>query len=964
MSVIPLYHKSPQQSRLKGARFNRFFSLKIFCLATLLFNLFPIRHTIAKNLLPSSYSLNIRFSESSRTVYIQERITIRNISSFDLDTIYLHLSPNAFTSPRSRYYQESENTLNEPLNLNIQEVSVNQNSCPFIFNGLTSLAMIPSSPLKIGDTIRVALTFTITIPEGNHNYCPSYNGTNFRLLNFYAKTERLTTRGWTPLSYQTLKPSCIAPAEHTLQIRLPGNYSVISSLDIMTVTDTLENEKIYHFRTDRIRDLAIAFSPNYTIVPFQHGDIVVKLMLPGVIERRFRLSKNTIIEKVTGHILDYYSTHIIPYPHHQLSVTGSSIPAGVVTSNLIILESKEIEKIANLDYGAIYRYAQAIADQYFHYYIFEAPNASDWLNTGLAAFYANQYMATCYKSLIKKTRKQPQKTSNTTDQILQMAALATDQEKIGRALISPIGNGNNLFLVEQIYHYKSQKVLEMMRYYVGDSTFQSALLDFLKRYQFQPTQSLDFIQILENRSGKNLSLFNQLWINAENIPDQKIKKVRRLYNKSRNQYQTIVITQGDALRVMPVELVAYGDYDTVFTKTKIQPNGCDTLILYSRKPFRKITLDPRHNIWEFNRRNNNYPSNILFNFLIAMPNIDAYQIFYYPTFDFNKRDISRIGLKFRGRYWINMRPLFPSQSLDEWTLGVNYGLRSKTVGYDVSYSTSVLALFFQPRIRIHSRDYFGLHETSLKSEIYIGNINYPLVHRIQGYKKLDIGIRYQNVRTLEFLNKNNWQTGKLLNPFVEMVNFHNWGDFRHITRFYLGAGIRKLDTDYNYRKIIVDTQLKFRPARSLWLYERIFAGFSAKQMPLQDYFYFFGKNTLENMSFESFRLIKGAGDMRGYGAASPKGRNILTSNTEFRWSYAKIEPTVFDLILFFDSGLISSSFYNISSRQLKFDAGMGTEFNALETITVGFHIPFWVSHPVDKKSQFALRWVMSLDLNL
>ncbi|MBN2601137.1 MAG: hypothetical protein JXR87_04015 [Candidatus Marinimicrobia bacterium] len=913
----------------------------------------------------SSYDFNIHFSEPSHSVNIHQSVNIANNSGFNLDTLYFHISPNAFASPRSQFYQDSENLLTEPLRLNIQTITAEGKACLFNIQKTMSMAVILPHIIPAGDSITLEIDYSITIPEGKHPSCPSYSGTNYRLINFYPKIERISPRGWAPETYERLEQSCISSAIHSMSIHLPDNYSVISSLDIDTVFTSEEKEVIHQFQNASIRDLVIVFSSNQTIIPFRHENISVQLMVPEAVERRFRLSKNILLERVTKSILDDYSARIIPYPHSHLAVTSSNIPGGVTTSNLIILGAKEITGISNLDYNSIHRYAQSIADQYFHYYVFEDPEASDWINIGLAAYIANTYMSSRYKDLLKIYQMQIPTELKPTDTVLRLATMAADQEKIGRSFQTPLTRSNTPLLMEHIQYYKSQKVLEMIHYYVGDSLFQSALLEFLEKYRYHLTQSQDFIGIMEEKSGKDLSLFQKLWIDAENIPDIKIKQVKRSYNSIGDRYTTRIITQGEALKALPIEIEAVDEkFDTLRSFSNICSSGRDTILLYSKSPLRKITLDPHRNIWEFNRLNNHYPSKILFNFLIATPTIDAYQIFYYPTFDFNERDLTRIGLKLRGRYWINMRPIFPSQSLDEWTLGLNYGIRSKTIGYDVSYSTSILALFFEPRVRFRSRDYFGLNETTMSSEIYIGKINYPLLHKIQGYKKLNFGVQYQNVRTIEFLNANSWQKGKLLNPYVEFVNFHNWGDFRHITRLNFSAGIPELDTDYRFQKLIFDTQVKYRPGRNLWLYQRLFLGISGGQIPLQHYFYFFGKNTLDNMSFESFRLVKGAGDMRGYGAASPKGRNIITGNTEFRWSYAAIEPTVFDLILFFDSGLISQSVYDIHPEQLKFDAGIGTEFNALETVTVGLHLPLWVSHPVDDKSQFAARWVVSVDLNL
>ncbi len=911
------------------------------------------------------YHFDIRFAEKNHSIVIREDIAITHHSPLRLDTIYFQFAPNAYASTRSRYYQESEHLLNEPLQLNLRSVTCGGIASPYRLSDITSFFVLLPDTLPADSSVVIRIEYSIAIPEGNHPSCPSYSGADFRLINFYPKVDSFGSVKQTAVTWDYPGPGSLTPAVYGLNIQLPDNYAVVSSLDIDTVQNISKGFTEHRFRPAAIRDLAIVFSANQTVIPFEHNDVAVQIMLPKPVDRRFRLSKNTVLQQITRCILDDYHTRILPYPHRHLAVTTAKIPGGLTTANLIILNPKELTRITQLDYRSINTFAQSIAEQYFHYYIFEDPQASDWIHSGLAGFMATNFMNTHYRNFVKNSQIKTSSDPLPGESLLRLAALAATQENIGRPLQSRLTKSGASLLIDQIQYFRSQKVLQMLQDYVGDSLFTATLLAFLDRFAYQPATAQDFIGIMEEKSGKELTLFEELWIHSDDIPDIKIKKVKQNYNESENRYETRVVTKGTALKVLPVDIEAVDkNLDTLRSRTDINPAGCDTILFVSQSPVQKIALDPQRKIWEFNRLNNNYPSKILFNFLIALPNIDAYQVFYYPTFDFNRRDASRIGIMFRGRYWINMRPLFPSQSLDEWTLGINYGLRSKTVGYDVSYSTSILDLFFKPRIHIRSRDYFGLHETSLKSEIYIGKINYPLLHKIQGYKKINLGTRYQNVRTLEFLNKISWQKGKLFNPYTEFINFHNWGDYRHVTRIQLSLGLPELDTDYRFQKLDFDTQLKYRPARDIWLYERIFLGISGGKLPLQNYFYFFGKNTLENMSFKSFRLVKGAGDMRGYGANSPKGLNIITSNTEFRWSYAAIEPTAFDLILFFDSGLISPSFYNISARQLKFDAGIGTEFNALEAITVGMHIPFWVSHPVDDKDQFALRWVVSVDFNL
>lgn len=922
-------------------------------------------NTLQGAFLEVEYDINIKFSEPTHTIYGYETVHIRNTSSFSIDTIYVHLSPNGFRSTESHYYQRSEDLLEDPVRMSIQSISSNGAACRFFDNEYLSMGILLPSPLVPQDSVNISIDFTITIPRGNHPRCPTYKGSTYKLIRFIPTVERFTEKGWSPASYNTIEPSCRSHRLYRLKIQLPEKYNVISSLPLESTQTVNSGEIVHSFKPLHIQDLAIVFSASYQLSSTFFRETPVYLLFPLSKKNNYINPVNQIIEYLTIDILNLYSGLFIPYPHKQLSLTTAGIPNGFTTSNLIILDKKMYRNLAKLDYASIYGLAHAIAKEYFKFYILENPNQSEWLNDGLTNLAASIYMSRNYRQTLAHfhIKEHPQQTYY--NLALRLSALAFDQKQISQPLYISSNKNSSFVLLEQIRDYKGQKILEMLNYYIGDSLFQICIRELLYRYQHSPVSADKFFKIVEELSGKDLTLFQQLWIESDNIPDIRIKRVKREYIKKENRYFASVITQGEALNVVPVEVIAVNaKADTLQTFTQLTTNGIDTVAFSSPSPIRKISLDPHCNIWESNRLNNHYPHKILFNFLFGIPQIDAYQIFYYPTFDFNKWDVTRIGVKLRGCYWINMRTLFPAQSLDKWTVEINYGLKSKTGGYDVSYSTSLFSVFFRPRINFRSRDYYGLNQTSIISEIYIGKIKYPLFYRIHGYKKLNFGIRYENVRTLKFLNSSNWEQGKLLSPFIDFVNFHNWGNYRHVAHLSLSAGLPWFDTKYSYTKLILDTQFKLRTSHKSWLYERLFIGVSDNQLPRQRLFYFFGKNILENLSFESYRLAKGAGDMRGYGAASLKGKNILTSNTEVHWSFATYEPAVFDIILFFDSGVIPKTIKNISLNKFKYDAGVGVEFNALETIMVGIHFPFWVSHPVDDKRNFALRWLISLDLNL
>jgi hypothetical protein len=125
-----------------------------------------------------------------------------------------------------------------------------------------------------------------------------------------------------------------------------------------------------------------------------------------------------------------------------------------------------------------------------------------------------------------------------------------------------------------------------------------------------------------------------------------------------------------------------------------------------------------------------------------------------------------------------------------------------------------------------------------------------------GLPENEFGLNYQNVRSLDFLNSSNWETGQSLKPYLDYVNFHNWGNARHILTNKIHLWLAVDANHFNFDKLTIDGQVKLRLNRRFWLYQRLFIGNAHGHVPKQEYFYFFGKNVLENQTFESIEWPK------------------------------------------------------------------------------------------------------------
>jgi len=903
------------------------------------------------------YDLNLEFNPRKSTISGYETIYFTNRSQTKLDTIYIYLQANAFRDRESRSYQKFENQFEAPAYLNIDSVTINDESIDILNPYSINPVVVLPAPLCPGDSIELQIRFSTKIPAGRSNLCSTHSAKLYRLIHFYPRIAQLRQNARS----NNFEQPKVEFASYSLRLILPKRFQPAGSLQVDSIIVQDDNRSCYIFRSEYLQDIGFILNDNLRTSSV-HRQARSEIKLINRISGSDR-NKDKIATEIIQDIVDHYKV-INPSSGQHLTVFPTIVPGGFSTSNLILIDKTIFSGVTKLDYLSIYMLAFEIAQQYLGSDLTILESQPISISNGLSGVLAHAYLKNRYQFLRNKYQFPESRLITYTNKIMNIFAATLERENILQPTGSSNDRANIIYINNQSRYLKSQKLVEMARYALGDSLFISVLSQYRNFMRYDSTDPQEFFRISERESGFRFVTLYQDCLYSEQPADLKIQKVTHS-RSSRTEYLTDVVIKQTAPIHIPVEIDVTDRHGNVFSQKKLLDIGkYDTLTFVTSQPLSKISLDPHRYIWDSNRFNNQYPRSIVFKFLIGLPSIDAYQVFYYPTFDFNKNDLIRFGIKLRGRYWINMRPLFPAQSLDEWALGINYGYKSKTLGYDLSYSTALLAFLFKPRINLRLRDYFDLLENQISTEIYLGDIKYWGISRVQGYQKINLGMDYQKVRSLEFLNRSNWETGQSLKPYLDYVNFHNWGNVRHIVRIKFAYGLPIDKKHFAFDKLTIDGQIKMRLSRHHWLYQRLFCGNANGNPPKQEYFYFFGKNVLENQSFESYRMAKGEGDMRGYGDQSLKGRKILTSNTELRRNLAGAGAAMFDILLFLDSGILPESFADIDWHKTYFDAGLGFELEALEAVKLGMHFPLWVSQPPESEQPAALRWVIAFDFIL
>ena len=123
--------------------------------------------------------------------------------------------------------------------------------------------------------------------------------------------------------------------------------------------------------------------------------------------------------------------------------------------------------------------------------------------------------------------------------------------------VVPQKNGTTKLLSGNDVYYKGAYVLHTLRYLIGDKVFKSSIKEFLhmpKELPNNQTSTDEFISLIEENTGLDLSWFFKIYLYNASLPDLNIKKVL-----SGNKQFVDLWWENEGFK-MPIE-VAYKSFD-------------------------------------------------------------------------------------------------------------------------------------------------------------------------------------------------------------------------------------------------------------------------------------------------------------------------------------------------------------------------------------------------------------------
>ncbi len=183
----------------------------------------------------------------------------------------------------------------------------------------------------------------------------------------------------------------------------------------------------------------------------------------------------------------------------------------------------------------------------------------------------------------------------------QMLVLGLDLDGWSQPVVQPAEDYRDYATYSRMIYTKGQLICEMLRYVLGEQTFERVLREYYARWRLKHVTSERFEEVAEAVSHQDLSWFFAEWLHGEPLVDYGLHKVRR--RRAGDGWITDIEIERLSDGIMPVDIaVPVGD-STVIVRARGFERRETVEVRTALEPGR-IELDPARQTMDWNYLNN------------------------------------------------------------------------------------------------------------------------------------------------------------------------------------------------------------------------------------------------------------------------------------------------------------------------------------------------------------------------
>ena len=922
-----------------------------------------------------AYRIEVVLDTAGHTLSGSERLVYRNNSPDTLKEIWFHLYPNAYRDRNSVWAKELEKMKNFEFSwsgkkdrgyVDVRSFTIDGRAARYEVNDTRMKAVIDKSLLP-GDSLVADFDFFVKVPRFFSSGRLGHKGRHYEIVQWYPKVCVYDQSGWHPDYYHavgefygefgsfdveiTLPQECVVGATGTLiepgeELDRLARYAITGpALDSLKQGDRVVRTfpesgglKTVRFIADDVHDFAWVADRKYQLIRDTIGNVSINVLYFKN-DREWRYAADYARDAVR-HYTKWYG----PYPYENLTVVRGLSSAGMEYPNLVIIPNRGSALTRGLEQVIMHE----VGHQWFYGVLGSNEMDEAWLDEGINTFSEVRYFEEKYGRWNNyfKSRFLPPFDQRTFHQMLYYLTASNFDERPVLTKACEFADEPRPISYATAAYSKPGLVVDMLRHRLGEETFDRAMQRYYAEYKFRHPSTADFIDVLQNESGQELTLFFDAWLKSTDYCDYAIKRVRRVGN------QTLVTVERKGKIVMPVEVMVEDGRGLSMVK-EIAGDSAETTVPFTLGKAHRVVLDPDEKLLESDRWNNFYPRKLRISPVIDIPSLDAYQVFFGPLLSYG----SRAGVTLTA--WLQGRRFYDYDFLigrHQWTANVDYRPKIGNVGYGFAYQTP-LHISKELKTRLN----FGLSNGLWEHKANVGVFTKikPSILSSDGHE-FHTGLGYREVETIEYVDSLDFEAGTVTEAKLGYKYALQKRQVRAQLDFAIQSGKQILLGDYDFDKFSLTARPDFIINPDFKINSRLFAGFIRGIAPRHEEFFLTGSVRLSGLASILFSQsgtlspqervhFDGGGNAVGYYGRHLHSSQIAAFNVEAQVFKAPLRP-------FFDAAYIRAM-PDPADNGFYLDAGIKVKYGP-----AAVYFPFWVSRPESGAGNIALRWVLELGI--
>ncbi len=675
--------------------------------------------------------ISVLLNDENNTLKGKERITYHNNSLSTLDSIVIHLWPNAYKNvdtelAKQKYESGSTVIKNAEIDergyIDSLDFKVNNQSVKWnYYKKHIDIAIIYlNKPLKSHQKIVIETPFFVKIPSAQFSRL-GHVGQSYQITQWFPKPAVFDEDGWHPLYYLDQGEFYSEYGSYDVKITLPENYVIMATGDLVDGEKELDflNEKVsiterkiknsvlpekdstgrkdmsfpkssdkfktVHFEAKQVHDFAWFADKRYHVLS---GEVELPKSKRKV--KTWALFTNQEAHLWTKSIeylndaTNYFSKWVGEYPYNHVTAVDGTISAGGG------MEYPNITVIGN-SYTA-HALETVIIHEVGHnwFYGILGSNERDhaWMDEGMNTYIEIRYMEEKYHGQFMNIPFVKLKDKNVQEATYQFNASRNyDQPlKMGSEYFTEFNYGGMVYAKTGIgFHY--------LKGYLGEELFDQCMNNYFDKWKFKHPKPSDLGKVFEEISGKNLDWFFNDYINTSSKTDYAFKSLKKI---NKNDFLIKIKNKtGYSSPVLLQSIHKKNDSNEIIEEYWVDGFQKDTSIVISTKDNPdQLVMDINQTTTDFNYYKNTINTSGLFKTwkpveLKLIPfnnNFTKNSIFWLPILGYNSNDKTMLGLSlynksvFTKKTEFLIAPMYSFENKGVFGIGeISKNLNTKTI---------------------------------------------------------------------------------------------------------------------------------------------------------------------------------------------------------------------------------------------------------------------------------------------